>query len=417
MEIDEEDDERRHENTKYCQSRRDKSSTPASLLGSADSEDSVKRNAAEVDSSSLGSDISLRNSAFNSQSAGDLSTNSRNDLRNFKSQSSHRRLSANSVDVNDHKNETNLTLSKLISDTGQVNSMSPNFVNDKKSLIGNVFKESNACNDKVNSSLNLTNRTQGAGNTSQITTNQDILSPSQVNLSNLPKLISHLANTHGLPDLSGLSPQATLKTIQQALQLTKQVKQRSASQAISNVHRSASSNSPLNNTPAQSHGTVRESPSSGSLHSRQHSSQSHLSHFFSRHFYHHHHPSSHHHSSSHRHSSHHSSQTQPHYQPHQQSYSHHQSADGIRHELDLLTNKNWAKSPGSENSVDSPTRGPNSSVSSNIPGSISSSSLKPSLPTLTPSLANYFREDLIGHVIGWQADHAERQVKMNYFFF
>jgi hypothetical protein len=46
----------------------------------------------------------------------------------------------------------------------------------------------------------------------------------------------------------------------------------------------------------------------------------------------------------------------------------------------------------------------------NISSAISSAALKPSVPTLTPSLANYFREDLITHVTGWQADHAERQV-------
>jgi hypothetical protein len=31
------------------------------------------------------------------------------------------------------------------------------------------------------------------------------------------------------------------------------------------------------------------------------------------------------------------------------------------------------------------------------------------VPTLTPSLVNYFRENLVAHVTGWQADHAERQ--------
>jgi hypothetical protein len=50
----------------------------------------------------------------------------------------------------------------------------------------------------------------------------------------------------------------------------------------------------------------------------------------------------------------------------------------------------------------------------NISSAISSAALKPSVPTLTPSLANYFREDLITHVTGWQADHAERQVHNHY---
>ena len=29
---------------------------------------------------------------------------------------------------------------------------------------------------------------------------------------------------------------------------------------------------------------------------------------------------------------------------------------------------------------------------------------------LTPSLSNYYNEKLVGHVLGWQADHVEKQV-------
>jgi len=32
-------------------------------------------------------------------------------------------------------------------------------------------------------------------------------------------------------------------------------------------------------------------------------------------------------------------------------------------------------------------------------------------PSLTPSLSNYFRGDLIAHVTGWQAEALEKQVK------
>ena len=81
-------------------------------------------------------------------------------------------------------------------------------------------------------------------------------------------------------------------------------------------------------------------------------------------------------------------------------------------ELDLLISRaHINKSPVSEKSGISSTRhdSPPSSVA-NISSAISSASLKPSVPTLTPSLANFFREDLVSHVTGWQAEHAEKQV-------
>ncbi|GIY64662.1 WW domain-containing adapter protein with coiled-coil [Caerostris darwini] len=73
-------------------------------------------------------------------------------------------------------------------------------------------------------------------------------------------------------------------------------------------------------------------------------------------------------------------------------------------------------SPDSDSSTHSIRHdSPNPSVSSlhslNTSGtsSLATAALKPSIPSLTPSLANYYREDLISHVVGWQADHAERQ--------
>ena len=37
--------------------------------------------------------------------------------------------------------------------------------------------------------------------------------------------------------------------------------------------------------------------------------------------------------------------------------------------------------------------------------------------TLTPSLSNFYNEKLIGHVLGWQGEQTERQVKPYSFFF
>ncbi|XP_053209327.1 LOW QUALITY PROTEIN: WW domain-containing adapter protein with coiled-coil-like [Panonychus citri] len=343
--------------------------------------------------------------------------------------------------------------------SGSNNMTSPGYVNEsvssKEQLVNSISERTvnrnSLSNSHLNSSSEGTRGDRGGGgggggetntinNTISTNTNNcstsipppaDLLSPSQVNLTNLPKLINQLTNSHGLPDLSGLSPQEALRTIQQALQLTKQVKQRSANQQIansqgiwpnylSNVNKLSS---PLNHNSMHNQGTMRESPSSLS-HSRQHSSlssstgntsQSHSSH--SRQYQqshlsqsrHHHHSSSQVQQQQQQQHQHHSNITQSAQSSLSQSYSHHQSADGIRHELDLLTNRNWAQSPGSDVSVDSPTRGP-SSVSS-IPTGIGTTSLKPSVPSLTPSLVNYFDESLIGHVTGWPGEIIEREIK------
>lgn len=71
-------------------------------------------------------------------------------------------------------------------------------------------------------------------------------------------------------------------------------------------------------------------------------------------------------------------------------------------------------------SHDSPTSSVSSLHSLNAAAgtsSLATAALKPSIPSLTPSLANYYREDLISHVVGWQADHAERQVSVCLFFY
>lgn len=110
----------------------------------------------------------------------------------------------------------------------------------------------------------LSNRISSNANCSSSAAS-DLLSPSQIDLTNLPKLIFQLANTPGLPDLSALPPQEAIRTLQQALQLARQAKQRSANQQI---QRQTSSNSSLPSTPAQNHGTIKESPSTSSSHHR-----------------------------------------------------------------------------------------------------------------------------------------------------
>ncbi|RWS06448.1 WW domain-containing adapter protein with coiled-coil-like protein, partial [Dinothrombium tinctorium] len=223
--------------------------------------------------------------------------------------------------------------------TNVVNDTSPSLIKtERRNSVNSGFKESNNVNEKANPTSTLSS-SRGPGNSQPLGSNQDIISPSQITVSNLPKLISQLAHTHGLPDLSGLSPQDALKTITQALQLTKQVKQRSTNQPTMNFQKQTNVNSPLVSTPLQN-----------------------------------------------------------------------QTVHGIRHELDLLINRtNWGQSPSSDVSVNSSTRSPTSSITSITPGI--SSSMRPSLFTLTPSLANYYREDLILHVVGWQADHSEKQAQ------
>ncbi|KAG8190502.1 hypothetical protein JTE90_006673 [Oedothorax gibbosus] len=195
-----------------------------------------------------------------------------------------------------------------------------------------------------------------------------LLSPSQVTISNLPKLISQLAGTKGLPNLSELSPQEALRTIQQALQLTKQVTNLSQSVADSH-HQSKPSASPAQSqqTNQINHQPVTVQTASNSSHPQTNSA--------------------------------------PTFQVNS-----HFTADS---KADIDRDRNSPDSDSSTHSVrhDSPTSSVSSLHSLNTTGtsSLATAVQKPSIPSLTPSLANYYREDLISHVVGWQADHAERQ--------
>ncbi|CAG2166532.1 unnamed protein product [Oppiella nova] len=208
------------------------------------------------------------------------------------------------------------------------------------------------------------------------------LSPTQTQ--NLQKL---LVGSQGLAELSLVSEEA-LRALQQALQMsvkateppkTSQSGQSSRHRTLSSPRSSAAAGAPTSESPVSTSGAH-----SGGHHHRHH----------------HHH-----------HIQHHSNQHHSHYNQTQ-----HQSADGIRQELDLLISRgNINKSPNSEKSGISSTRhdSPPNSVA-NISSAISSASLKPSVPSvpaLTPSLANFYKEELVSHVTGWQAEHAEKQAK------
>uniref|UniRef100_V5HYX3 Putative ww domain protein n=1 Tax=Ixodes ricinus TaxID=34613 RepID=V5HYX3_IXORI len=149
-----------------------------------------------------------------------------------------------------------------------------------------------------------------------------LVSPSQVTLASLPRMMSQLAGSQGLPNLDDMSPQEAYRTIQQALQLTKQ-----AQTTALGPEAECMPGQPLPPLAATDKGGA--SPSSD--------------------------------------------------------YSAHSS----RH--------------------DSPTSSVSSLHSVGGPSAQVSAVLKPTAPSLTPSLANYYNEALIGHVTGWQADHAERQ--------
>lgn len=49
-------------------------------------------------------------------------------------------------------------------------------------------------------------------------------------------------------------------------------------------------------------------------------------------------------------------------------------------------------------------------LSSGMPLSAMTARRKDTLPQLTPSLLNYYKEDLIEHVTNWQGDQVEKQV-------
>lgn len=149
-----------------------------------------------------------------------------------------------------------------------------------------------------------------------------LVSPSQVTLASLPRMMSQLAGNQGLPNLDDMSPQEAYRTIQQALQLTKQAQ------------------------------TTALGPEAESM----------------------------------------PGQPLP----------------------PLAATDKGGASPSSEYSAHSSRRDSATSSVSSLhslggPSSLVSAVLKPTAPSLTPSLANYYNEVLIGHVTGWQADHAERQ--------
>lgn len=206
-----------------------------------------------------------------------------------------------------------------------------------------------------------------------------LLSPSQVTLANLPRLISQLAGTKGLPNLSELSPQDALRTIQQALQLTKQVTSLAQS---GNVSRSPHASL----TPSENAVQKSQSPSMVSGH-LSHNSLIQNSH----------------------------SQTPPtsHNSNYHSQYQHVLPPPSVDGKLDT---ERGHVSPSSDYSSRSSRHGsPTSSISSlhslngGGPSSLVSAVLKPVVPSLPPSLANYYSENYISHVTGWQADHAERQ--------
>lgn len=293
---------------------------------------------------------------------------------------------SNYRDEEEMKNNYKSNVDLKHKETSENNNFDCEFINDHSSpIVNNSFvehEENIQTNNQINDKMKITQSNSDQCSSSHI--NQHILSPSQVTSANLPKLISQLAGTHGLTNLSELSPHDALRTIQQALQLTKQVKSLTANQH--NFHLTKQSN--MNSQRSSGHGMKVESPLTQQ---RQH-------YYHQQH--HHHHPQQQQHHHSH----------YPHHQHHP--HQHYQSADGIRQELDLLINKGQLdRSPQSENSIDSPIKheSPSSTVK-NISSAISSASLKPAVPTLPPTLANFFREDLIQHVTCWQADHAERQV-------
>lgn len=174
------------------------------------------------------------------------------------------------------------------------------------------------------------------------------LSPSQVTMDNLEKIIDSLADTPGLPDLRKLSREDALKTIQQVLRIMKE-----ASLGIA-------ARTPVSPT-AATHSARSSHPNNG--------------------------------------------RGRP---PVVRTASSHQVVDhepAINGGAVFLNRQDLTiPSPSSEISGYSSTRSPSDSgVDIAVPS-------KPSVPSLTATLANFFRDDLIRHVHGWPADQAERQV-------
>lgn len=68
--------------------------------------------------------------------------------------------------------------------------------------------------------------------------------------------------------------------------------------------------------------------------------------------------------------------------------------------------------------VSAPVSSPPGTNVSTLTGVHSSSlqALRPQGPSITPSLVNYYRDDLVNHVRGWPADILEKQVRLVFFF-
>ena len=66
-------------------------------------------------------------------------------------------------------------------------------------------------------------------------------------------------------------------------------------------------------------------------------------------------------------------------------------------------------------SVGSPTSSINSLQSLTQTAGGSLAGLRPLVPALTPSLANYYKETLISHVQNWPAEALEKPVSFNYY--
>ncbi|GFQ78285.1 WW domain-containing adapter protein with coiled-coil [Trichonephila clavata] len=237
--------------------------------------------------------------------------------------------------------------------------------------VENSIENSDSHTDSgVHNRTQTTSTHSSTTNSSSCPTNAQVaahlLSPSQVTISNLPKLISQLAGTKGLPNLSELSPQEALRTIQQALQLTKQVT--NLSQVTDSHLQSKPSASPAQSQPNQ----VNHHPATAQITT--------------------------------------SLPSNTNFQVNSTGAAHFPEG-----KTELDQDRTSPDSDSSTHSVrhDSPTSSVSSLHSLNTAGTSSlataTAALKPSIPSLTPSLANYYREDLISHVVGWQADHAERQ--------
>lgn len=335
-------------------------------------------------SSGSGSNSNISNISNRSHSKKDDEYKSSNDRSNDDSkrlQQTESRNNSNSVSVKREdespigsSNECSITnISNKLNSVNNNNNINIQ-TNDKMRTQGITNINSNCNTNNGNNSINNINVNSHNNNISGVLnlvnpqTLQLLSSPSQT--SNLPKILSQLS-TQGidLTELSKLSNEEMLRTLQQALQLTEKVKECQVKTASHNIQQ-------------LSRERIRISPRNTVIGGNSESPQ----------------PLGHH---RHHHHIHHN-----HYH-HQQ---HHQSADGIRQELDLLISRGHInKSPVSEKSAISSTRHESPPQSVTNISAISSASLKPSVPTLTPSLANYFKEDLISHVTGWQADHAEKQ--------